>query len=104
MQNLTESQNLANSGNTNECGNIQQSHIKDFFQLLLNISDKYENLAKLLRQELDENSIGDIFNVIQRLPRIAVDVKIKAPDGETIQVKKCEANRNISTSSLHKTL
>ena len=51
---------------------------------------KYEKLASLLRQEVDENSIGDVFNVLLRLPKIGVDIRIKTPDGETLNVKKCE--------------
>ena len=38
---------------------------------------KYENLASVLRSELDDSEIEDVFGVLQKLPVLSVEVTLK---------------------------
>ena len=41
------------------------------------VAGKYENLAKMLRQEFDEPEIEEIWSVVNRLPVIQVQLEVK---------------------------
>ena len=46
-------------------------------QLVHKVAGKYENLAKMLRQEFDEPEIEEIWSVVNRLPVIQVQLEVK---------------------------
>ena len=46
-------------------------------QLVHKVVGKYENLAKMLRQEFDEPEIEEIWSVVNRLPVIQVQLEVK---------------------------
>lgn len=46
-------------------------------ELIHAVDGKYEKLARMLRSELDENQIENVFKVLQQLPIMKVDVSVK---------------------------
>jgi hypothetical protein len=54
---------------------------------------QYERLAGLLRQEMDDSAISDIFDVLGRLPIIDVKLSLKSGDGTATHVKKCKKSK-----------
>ena len=57
--------------------------ISNLPQLMHKVGDKYETLAKILRPELDEQEVEDVWAVVKRLPSMTVRVEV---DGEKVQL------------------
>lgn len=48
---------------------------------------KYEVLASLIRPEVDESQIENIFNVLTKLPRVEVSLGLTTAAGEILPFK-----------------
>jgi len=51
---------------------------------------QYEDLARSLRKDLDENQIEDVYEAIRQFPKLKVEVSIKGPAENVFPVKKQE--------------
>ena len=51
-----------------------------------------EPLAKILRQEMDENLIDGVFEVLQRLPMLSIDMTLKVEDRPPFLISKQSGN------------
>ena len=51
--------------------------IESIPELVAFVKGKYETLASLLRSEMDESEIEDVFGVLQKLPLLSVELSLK---------------------------
>ena len=73
------------------CASLFCLYNSPHFKTLL--AGKYETLAKLLRNELEESEIEDVFGVLKKVPMLSVEISMKEDsdeDGESTAVMKID--------------
>ena len=62
--------------------------------LILKLAGKYETLATLLRNELEESEIEDVFGVMKKVPMLSVEISLREDsdeDGESTAAMKIDS-------------
>ena len=65
-------------------------------------SGKYEYLARILRPELDETQIEDVYQTLGRLPVVRTELALRFADGRTEQIPIGSANSDMRSIKWHR--
>ena len=82
---------------------FQKKNINSIPQLWDMCSTQCEPLAKILRSEMDENQIEDVFGALNRLPKLSLNVSLALGEDKPILKLPYESKFVFLNFSFHRT-